>query len=122
MNQSFQSGIFPNKLKIAKVISIFNKGNPELSPSHYRPISLLSVFCKIIEKLMRSRLDRFFEIHNVLYSSQIGFQENRSMNYALVSLTEAVRNAFDNKEFRCDVFINLKKAFDTVNNRIFYKN
>ena len=54
-NQSFQSGIFPDKLKIAKVISLFKQGNPEL-PSNYRPISLLSIFSKIFEKLMYKRL------------------------------------------------------------------
>ena len=50
-NQSFQSGIFPDKLKIAKVISLFTQGNPEL-PSNYRPISLLSIFSKIFQTLM----------------------------------------------------------------------
>ena len=75
VNQSFQSGIFPDKLKIAKVISLFKKGNPEF-PSNYRPISLLSIFSKIFEKLMYRRLCKFLEIHNILYSQQFGFQEN----------------------------------------------
>ena len=61
MNQSFQSGIFPDKLKIAKVISLFKKGNPEI-PSYYRPISLLPILSKIFEKLMYRRLYRFLEI------------------------------------------------------------
>ena len=67
VNQSFQSGIFPDKLKIAKVISIFKKGNPEL-PSNYGPISLLSIFSKIFEKLMYRRLYEFLEVHNVLFT------------------------------------------------------
>ena len=83
MNQSFQSGIFPDKLKIAKVISLFKKGNPE-TPSNYRPISLLPIFSKIFEKLMYRRLYRFLEIHKVLYSLQFGFQENHSIDHALV--------------------------------------
>ena len=65
VNQSFQSGIFPDKLKIAKVISLFKKGNPEM-PSNYRPISLLPIFSKIFEKLMYKRLYRFLEIHKAL--------------------------------------------------------
>ena len=116
-NQSFQSGIFPDKLKIAKVISIFKKGDPEL-PSNYRPTSLLPIFSKIFEKLMYKRLYRFLEIRKVLYSLQFGFQVNHSIDHALVSLTEAVRNTLDNKRFGCGIFIDLQKAFDTVNHRI----
>ena len=117
VNQSFQSGIFPDKLKIAKVISLFKKGNPEL-PSNYRQISLLPIFSKIFEKLMYRRLYKFLEIHKVLYSLQFGFQENHSIDHALVSLTEAVRNTLDNKRFGCGIFIDLQKAFDRVNHRI----
>ena len=117
VNQSFQSGTFPDKLKIARVISLFKKGNPEL-PSNYRPISLLPIFSKIFEKLMYRRLYRFLEIHKVLYSLQFGFQENHSIDHALVSLTEAVRNTLDNKRFGCGIFIDLQKAFDTVNHAI----
>ena len=117
VNQSFQSGTFPDKLKVAKVISLFKKGNPEL-PSNYRPISLLPVFSKIFEKLMYRRLYKFLDIHKVLYSLQFGFQENHSIDHALVSLTEAVRNTLDNKRLGCGIFIDLQKAFDTVNHRI----
>ena len=117
VNQSFQSGVFPDKLKIAKVITLFKKGNPEL-PSNYRPISLLPIFSKIFEKLMYRQLFRFLEVHNVLYSLQFGFQENHSIDHALVSLTEAIRNTLDNKRFGCGIFIDLQKAFDTVNPEI----
>ena len=75
-NHSFQTGIFPEKLKTAKVIALFKKGDCEL-PSNYRPISLLSIFSKIFEKLMYKRLYKFLEIHNVLYSLQFGFQQNQ---------------------------------------------
>ena len=117
VNQSFQSGIFPDKLKLAKVISLFKKGNPEI-PSNYRPISLVPIFSKIFEKLMYRRLYRFLEIHEVLYSLQFGFQENHSIDHALVCLTEAVRNTLDNKRLGCGIFIDLQKAFDTVNHRL----
>ena len=114
VNQSFQSGISPDKLKIAKVISLFKKGNPEL-PSNYRPISLLPIFSKMFEKLMYMRLYKFLEIHKALYSLQFGFQENHSIDHALASLTEAIRNTLGNKRFGCGIFIDLQKAFDTVN-------
>ena len=99
------------------MISLFKKGNPEL-PSNYRPISLLSIFSKIFEKLMYKRLYRFLEVHKALYSLQFGFQENHSIDHSLVSLTEAVRNTLDNKRFGCGIFIDLQKAFDTVNHKI----
>ena len=117
VNQSFQSGIFPDKLNIGKVISLFKKGNPEL-PSNYRPISLLPIVSKIFEKLMYRRLYRFLESHKVLFSSQFGGQENHSIDHALVSLTEAIRNTPDNKRFGCGIFIDVQKAFDTVHHRM----
>ena len=67
---------------------------------------------------MYRRLYRFLEIHEVLYSVQFGLQENHSVDHALVSLTEATRNAFDNERFGSGIFIDLQKAFDTVNHRI----
>ena len=117
MNQSFQSGIFPDKLNKGRVISLFQEGNPKIS-SNYRPISLLPAFSKIIDKLMHRRLYRFLEVHRVLYSLKFGFQENHSVDYALVSLTEAVRNTLDNKRFLCRLFIELQKTFDMVNHAI----
>ena len=99
------------------MITLFKKGNPEL-PSNYRPISLLPIFSKIFEKLMYRRLFRFLEVHSVLYSLQFGFQENHSIDHALESLTEAIRNTLDNKRFGCGIFIDLQKAFDTVNHEI----
>ena len=117
INHSFQSGIYPDTFKIAKVISLFKKGNPEL-PSNYRPNSILSIFSKIFEKLMYKRLYSFLEVHNILYSLQFGFQENHSIDHALVSLTESVKNTLDNKRLGCGIFIDLQRAFDTVNHKI----
>ena len=117
INQSFQSGVFPDKLKVAKVITIFKKGDYQLT-SNYRPISLLSIFSKIFEKVMYKRLFKFLEFHKILYNLQFGFQENHSIDHALVSLTETIRHSLDNKRFGCGIFIDLQKAFDTVNHQI----
>ncbi len=108
VNQSFQFGIFPDKLKVAKVITLFKKGNPDL-PSNYRPISLLPIFSKVFEKLMYKRLYKFLELHEVFYSLQIRFQENHSIDHALVSLTDAIRNTFDHKRFGCGISLIYKK-------------
>ncbi len=117
INESFQSGIFPAKMQQAKVIPLFKKGCP-LTASNYRPISLLSVFSKITEKLMYKRLYNFLEEHKILYDLQFGFRAKHSVNHALISLTESIKNSLDNKKFGCGIFLDLQKAFDTVNHKI----
>ncbi len=120
INESFSSGIFPEKLQHAKVIPLFKKGCP-MTVSNYRPISLLSVFSKISEKLMYKRLYNFLEIHKILYNLQFGFRASHSVNHALISLTESIKNTLDNKRFGCGIFLDLQKAFDTVNHQILLK-
>ena len=96
---------------------MFKKGNPQL-PSNYRPISLLPVFSKIYEKLMYKRLYSFLKTQEILFSLQFGFQENHSIDHALISMTESIRSTLDDKQFGCGIFIDLHKAFDTVNHNI----
>ena len=118
--KSFSTGVFPHKLKLAKVVPIHKKGSFD-NPTNYRPMSLLSVFSKLIEKLMHQRLYKSLELCNVLYSLQLGFREKHSANHALISMTEAIKSTIDNKRFGCGVFIDLKNAFDTVNHDIVLK-
>ena len=89
INNSFVNGIFPDLLKLAKVIPLYKKQSP-IDPNNYRPISLLSVFSKIIEKLMYTRLYNFLENYKVLYSLQFGFHAKHSTLHALISLTEFI--------------------------------
>ena len=117
INESFSSGIFPDKLKIARVITLHKKGSTE-NPSNYRPISLLSIFSKIFEKVMHKRLYEFLEKDNLLYSLQFGFRSKHSTSHTLISMTEKIRNTIDNGNYGCGIFIDLKKAFDTVNHSI----
>ena len=67
---------------------------------------------------MYERLYKFLEKHEILYSLQFGFRASHSINHALVSLTEAIKNSLDNRKFGCGIFIDLQKAFDTVNHHI----
>ena len=120
INLSFATGEYPVKLKIAKVIPTFKKGDL-LIVSNYRPISLLSNINKIFEKLVYSRLRSFLNLHNCIYDLQFGFREKHSTNHALFSLTEMVREALDNGNFACGIFIDLQKAFDTVDHQILLK-
>ena len=117
INNSFQSGIFPDPLKISKVIPIHKEG-PTDDLNNYRPISLLSIFDKIIEKAMHKRLYSFLEQHNILYKNQFGFRKNNSTTYALIDLTEQIKESIDSKKHCCGVFIDIRKAFDTVNHNI----
>ena len=117
VNQSFVQGVFPSKLKIAKVIAVFKKGDPEL-PSNYRPISLLPVFSKVYEKLIHKRLYSFLSSEKLIYPFQFGFQPNFSIDHALISMTESIKYTLDSGSFGCGIFIDLQKAFDTVNHCI----
>ena len=117
MTESFQSGIFPKQMQQAKVIPVFKKGC-SITASNYRPISLLSICSKITEKLMYKRLYNFLEIHKILYDLQCGFHASHSVNHALISMTESIKNSIVNKKFGCGIFLDLQKAFDTVNHQI----
>ena len=117
INISFATGVFPDILKIAKVHPL-HKGGSTLDPNNFRPISLLSIFDKIIEKLMHKRLYEFLEVNNILFENQFGFRKNNSTVYALMEITEKIKESIDNNKLGCGIFIDLKKAFDTVNHKI----
>ena len=114
---SLLTGVYPDLLKIAKVILI-HKGGSTQDINNYRPISLLSIFDKIIEKLIHKRLYNFLELQNILYSNQFGFRKNNSTTNALIQITEMIKESIDNGKYGCGIFIDLRKAFDTVNHEI----
>lgn len=116
-NISFKTGIFPTKLKCAEVIPVF-KNNDKTLTSNYRPISLLSNISKIIEKIIRDRLYGFLEKHDCFYKFQFGFRDGHSTNHAFIKMLENIQKAIDNDGFACSVFLDLKKAFDTVSHNI----
>ena len=117
VNQSVCMGIFPSKLKHAKIIPIYKDGNVD-EPSNYRPISLLSIFNRLFEKVMYNRLKSFLNKYNVLYESQYGFRERRSTDHAILDIVNKIQSYMDKGMFSCGVFIDLQKAFDTVDHAI----
>ena len=117
ISMSFSSGKFPDPLKICKTIPI-HKGGSTISLNNYRPISLLSIFDKIIEKLMHKRLYNFLNEHSILFSNQFGFRKNNSTSTALIQITEKIKESIDKSKYGCEIFIDLRKAFDTVNHSI----
>ena len=120
INESFSTSIFPDKLKIAKVIALHKKGATD-DPAKYRPISLLPVFSKIFEKIMQKRLYNFLEVNDILHPLQFGFRKKHSTQHSLISMTETIKKSIDNGKFGCGIFIDLKKTFDTVNHTILLK-
>ena len=120
INKSFATGCFPNICKTAKVIPIF-KTESRLLRNNYRSISLLSNISKIIEKIMHQRLNKFLEENNCFYNLQFGLRLNLSTNNALLSIIENIQTDLDNGDFAAGVFIDLKKAFDTVDHDILLK-
>ena len=86
--------------------------------NNYRPISLISIFDKIMEKIMHKRLYNFLDDNNILYSKQFGFRKNNSTMVALIKITEEIKESIDKGKYGCDIFIDLRKAFDTVNHDI----
>ena len=117
INKSLENGVYPSKLKLAKVIPIY-KSDDESDPSNYRPISLLSVFNRIFEKMMYYRLKSFLEQYNILHDSQYGFREKRSTEHALLDIINQIETNMGAGLYSCGIFIDLRKAFDTVDHQI----
>ena len=116
-NKSFSSGIFPDSLKIAKLTPVHKKDNKQLI-ENYRPIAVLSSFSKLLEKLMCNRLNNFLKQNAVISESQFGFRESRGTPSAILKLNEHVLKNFDSKKITAAVFLDLSKAFETINHKI----
>jgi len=117
INKSFSEGTFPTLLKTAQVCPIYKKSD-KTKCVNYRPISLLSNISKIFERVMYNRLEAYLESNNILYHHQFGFRKSYSTEHALMSITEQIKSNFKKKSFSCGVFVDLEKAFDTVNHTI----
>ena len=119
INLSLQSGIVPDQLKIAPVIPLFKSGEDGLI-SNYRPISILPVFSKLFEKVVYKRLINYLDSNNILFNKQYGFRKNHSTLLALLDLVDKITSAIDEKKYTVGIFLDLSKAFDTVNHDILF--
>jgi hypothetical protein len=113
-NLSFSQGIFPKLLKNALITPIFKSGS-HADPSNYRPISILTVFSKLLEKLFYSRLIAFVDKHNILHSNQFGFRKHKSTTTAIASVLSNLLSNYSSNKKAVLALLDLKKAFDFIN-------
>jgi hypothetical protein len=111
INKSLTEGFFPDELKIAKIIPLYKSGEAS-DVNNYRPISLLPVISKVYEKLIYKQIYAYFET-NFLTKFQFGFRKKSETNHCLLNF---INNIYQNKKhkYHAALFIDLRKAFDTV--------
>ena len=116
-NCAITEGVFPAVLKLARILPL-HKGKSHKITDNFRPISLLPLMAKIIEKLMKTRAVKFIEDNKVLYNKQFGFRSGCSTSDAILHYVDDCVTALDNKLYTVSIFLDFSKAFDTVNKDI----
>jgi hypothetical protein len=119
LNTFIEKGVFPQVLKIGKISPIHKKGDPQLL-DNYRPVSTLPIFGKIFEKIIYSRIYKFLIANNILYDKQFGFRKSHSTSHAVNYSIHKITDSIENKKHIIGIFIDLSKAFDTINHNLLF--
>ena len=114
---SLQSGIVPDEWKLAKVTPI-HKGGVIHDPNQYRPISVISTVMTIFERIVHNQFSHILTVNNCLAQEQSGFRPRHSTQRALLDVSDFLLKQMDNGKFVGAVFLDLRKAFDTVNHTV----
>ena len=121
VNRSLQTGIFPTTEKIAKINPVYKSGE-HADVDNYRPISVLNIISKVVERIAYNQLTHYLETNNLLSENQFGFRCKRSTRHAVTKFTDHIRENMDESRVTGALFMDLRKAFDTVNHSIFLVN
>ena len=116
-NLSIKFSYFPKDCKLAKLKPLYKKGT-KTDPENFRPISLLAIVSKIIEKVIHDQTMNYLTENSILYRHQSGIRKNHSTDTSLAYLTDKILTGFDSGVFTGVILIDLQKAFDTINHDI----
>ena len=114
LNSSISSSVFPRPWKSASIKPL-HKGGDRATPANYRPISLLPVCSKLLERCVNEQLTSHLHLNNLVYLLQSGFRPQHSTQTLLLHCTDSWYKALDRKQFVGVIFLDISKAFDTVN-------
>lgn len=116
-NNCFNQGVFPDQLKIARVIPVYKKG-PKNDPKNYRPISLLPIMSKIFEKVIKDRLTAHLATNSIISDRQFGYRVNVGTSDAIETLIDDAIDGLNKKQKVAGLFLDLSSAFDMIDHKI----
>ena len=117
INLSISNETVPAAFKDAKVVPVFKKGS-KLDVGNYRPVSILNVLSKVLERTVHKQMDEYLKKRNLLFSHQSGFRGGYSTDTCLVDMSNYVRSEMGKGNMVGMVLIDLQKAFDTVDHSV----